>query len=95
MIIDYLCKHDALAAERLAKRFEYVERRLEDVRKQEVGPGGEIYDEKAVDELLNADEITAAELYFMEGREGRRWERKDEHFDTGSTELAREDRYDD
>lgn len=95
MILDSLRVYDAVAAEKLTKRFEYVEQRLVDVRQEEVGPAGEIYDEAALDELLKADEITAAELYFMAGREGRSWQRKVEHFDKGSTELAREDRYDD
>jgi hypothetical protein len=95
MILDSLRQRNAPAAEKLAFRFEYVEQRLQEVQRKEVDPAGEIYDEEALDELLDADEITAAELYFMEGREGRAWQRKVEHFDTGSTELAREDRYDD
>jgi hypothetical protein len=95
MILDSLRTRDAPAAKKLAFRFEFVEQRLTDVQLEAVGPGGEIYDEQALDELLEADEITAAELYFMEGREGRAWQRKVEHFDRGSTELARDDRYDD
>ncbi len=95
MVLDSLRKRDAKSAQKLALRFEFVGRRLQEVQRDEVGPGGEIYDEEALDELLEADEITAAELYFMEGREGRAWQRKIEHFDTGSTELAREDRYED
>lgn len=95
MILDSLRNRDALAAEKLAFRFEFVEQRLADVKLDVVAPGGEIYDEQALDELLEADEITAAELYFMEGREGRAWQRKVEHFDRGSTELARDDRYED
>ena len=95
MILDSLRSRDATAAEKLAFRFEHVEQQLSTVQRDKVGPGGEIYDEKALDELLEADEITAAELYFMEGREGRAWQRKIEHFDRGSTELAREDRYED
>lgn len=95
MICDSLRKHDAPAADKLATRFEYVEQRLEDVRLREVGPAGEIYDEEAIKELLKADEITAAELFFMEGREGRSWQRKTDHRDAGSTELTREDYYED
>ncbi|MFW9934269.1 MAG: hypothetical protein ACFFDU_01890 [Candidatus Thorarchaeota archaeon] len=95
MIIDSLRKHDAMAAEKLAIRFEYVERSLENIQRDTIGPAGEIYDEQALDELLEDDEITAAELYFMEGREGHVWQRKKEHVDTVSTELAEEDRYDD
>ena len=95
MICDSLRKHDAPAADKLMARFETVQQRLEDVRRKEVGPAGEIYDEQAVDELLKADEITAAELFFMEGREGRSWQRKSDHRDAGSTELTREDYYED
>jgi hypothetical protein len=95
MIIDSLRQRDAPTAKKLAMRFDYVEQRLEDTRREEVGPAGEIYDEQAIDELLKADEITAAELYFMEGREGRSWQRKSDHIDAGSTELAREDYYED
>ena len=95
MILDFLRPHDAPAAKLLAQRFEYLAKRLEEVQLEEPGPGDEIYDEAALDELLEADEITAAELYFMEGREGRAWQRRVAHFDSGSTELAREDRYDD
>lgn len=95
MILDSLRTHDAIAAEKLAFRFEHVEQRLAEIQLETVGPAGEIYDEEALNELLEADEITAAELYFMEGRKGRAWQRKVDHFDTGSTELAREDRYDD
>jgi hypothetical protein len=95
MIVDSLRKRDAPAAEKRAFRFEFIEQRLAEVQIEVVEPGGEIYDEKALDELLEADEITAAELYFMEGREGRAWQCKVEHFDRGSTELAQDDRYED
>jgi hypothetical protein len=95
MILDFLRPCDAPTAKLLAQRFEYLAQQLETVQLKETGPGGEIYDETALDELLKADEITAAELYFMEGREGRAWQRSTAHFDSGSTELAREDRYDD
>ena len=95
MILDSLRLRDDHAAERLAKRFEYLNNLLTEVRTQEVGPGGEIYDELASDELLKLDEITAAELYFMEGREGRSWQRKKKHYDTTSTETASEEYYDD
>jgi hypothetical protein len=95
MILDSLRTRDATAAKKLRQRFEFVQERLTSVQREEVGPGDEIYDEEALDELLEGDEITAAELYFMEGREGRAWQRKIDHFDTGSTELARDDRYED
>ncbi len=95
MILDSLRKRDSTAAEKLSFRFKFVEHCLATVQRETVGPAGEIYDEEALDELLEADEITAAELYFMEGREGRAWLRKVEHFDSVSTELARDDRYED
>ncbi len=95
MICDSLRKHDAPAADKLAARFEYVQQRLEDARREEVEPAGEIYDEEKIEELLKADEITAAELFFMEGREGRSWQRKTDHRDAGATELSREEYYED
>lgn len=95
MICDHLRKYDAIAAAKLEKRFTQLEQSLEASRLEEVGPAGEIYDEEAVNELLKADEITAAELFFMEGREGRSWQRKHAHRDSLSTELARDDRYED
>ncbi|MFW9831539.1 MAG: hypothetical protein ACFFD8_07165 [Candidatus Thorarchaeota archaeon] len=95
MLLDQLRKHDVSIADKLSKRFEFCFERLEEIRLDEVGPAGEIYDDQALDDLLEADEITAAELFFMEGREGRAWQRKTEHRDTGSTELSREDYYED
>lgn len=95
IIIDSLRTHDAIAAEKLALRFEYVERSLANIQRETIEPASEIYDEQALDELLEDDEITAAELYFMEGRKGHVWQRKKEHIDTVSTKLAEEDRYDD
>lgn len=95
MICDSLRIHDAVAASKLEKRFAQLEQSLEASLLEEVGPAGEIYDEEAVNELLKADQITAAELFFMEGREGRSWQRKRAHRDSLSTELARDDRYED
>lgn len=95
MILDLLRSYDALTTEKLAQRFAHLERQFEQIRLEEAEPGGEIYDEAALIELLEADEITVAELFFMEGREGRAWKRRADHLDSGSTELAREDRYDD
>jgi len=94
MILKSLRKYDAKAAQKLALRFQYIEKQLEDVRRK-AERGDEIYDEQAVVELLNADEITAAELFFMEGRAGRSWQRKTDHRDAGSTELSREEYYED
>ncbi|MFX1319587.1 MAG: hypothetical protein ACFE9O_10675, partial [Promethearchaeota archaeon] len=95
MLLDSLRKRDAKAAKQLASRFEFVEQRLQDIPREKVEPGEEIYDEEALDELLEADEITAAELYFMEGYKGRAWQRKTDHIDTVSTELAEDDRFED
>jgi hypothetical protein len=95
MILDSLRKRDATAGKTLATRFNYVEQRLAEIRIEPDETTGEIYDEKALEELLEDDEITAAELYFMEGWEGRAWKRKTNHTDTGSTELAREEYYED
>jgi hypothetical protein len=94
MILKSLRKYDAKAAKKLALRFQYIEKQLEDVRRK-AERGDEIYDEQAVIELLKADEITAAELFFMEGRAGRSWQRKTDHRDAGSTELSREEYYED
>ena len=94
MILKSLRKYDAKAAQKLALRFQYIEKKLEDVRRK-AERGDEIYDEQAVIELLKADEITAAELFFMEGRAGRSWQRKTDHRDAGSTELSREEYYED
>lgn len=94
MILKSLRKYDAKAAQKLALRFQYIEKQLEDVRRK-TERGDEIYDEQAVIELLKADEITAAELFFMEGRAGRSWQRKTDHRDAGSTELSREEYYED
>jgi hypothetical protein len=94
MILKSLRKFDAKAAQKLALRFQYIEKQLEDVRRK-AERGDEIYDEQAVIELLKADEITAAELFFMEGRAGRSWQRKTDHRDAGSTELSREEYYED
>ncbi len=95
MVLKSLQKLDPNAARKLALRFEYAKQQLEDVRREEVEPGDEIYDEQAVEELLKADKITAAELFFMAGRAGRGWQRKTDHRDAGSTELAREEYYED
>ncbi len=68
---------------------------LDEARSSEISPAGEIYDEIASDELLESDEITAAEFYFMMGREGSSWQRKKKHYDTTSTETSSEEYYDD
>jgi hypothetical protein len=95
MILDSLRKQDDVAAEKLAKRFERAKYILNESRNSEISPGGEIYDDFASDKLLEDDEITAAELYFMEGREGRSWQLKKKHYDTTSTETSSEEYFDD
>jgi hypothetical protein len=95
MILDSLRKQDDIAAEKLAKRFERAKYILNESRNTEVSLGGEVYDELASDKLLEDDEITATELYFMEGREGRNWQRKKKHYDTKSTETSSEEYFDD
>jgi hypothetical protein len=95
MILDSLRKQNDLAAEKLAKRFERAKYILNESRSTKVSLGEEIYDELASDKLLEDDEITAAELYFMEGREGRNWQRKKKHYDTTSTETSSEEYFDD
>jgi aconitase A len=95
MILDSLRKRNEKAAAKLSDRFEQLKIILDEARGSEIGPAGEIYDETASDELLKSDEITAAEFYFMMGREGRSWQRKKKHYDTTSTETSSEEYYDD
>lgn len=95
MIVDSLQQLNAKAAKALTQRFAQIQRQLRERERKQVAPGGEIYDERAIDELLEADEITAAELFFMEGREGRSWRRKTSHRDTTSVELAGEEYFED
>jgi hypothetical protein len=53
---------------------------------------GDIYDDKQREEMLNEDEITAAENAFMQGREMTPKKRKrPTHKDTVSIELASEE----
>jgi hypothetical protein len=98
MILDSLRKRNEKASTKLSDRFEQLKIILEEAPDSEIGPAGEIYDETASDELLESDEITAAEFYFMMGREGRSWQRKKKHYDTTyttSTETPSEEYYDD
>ena len=95
MILDSLNIRNKKASKKLSDRFEELKIILDDARSSEVTPAGEIYDEIASDELLNSDEITAAEFYFMMGREGSSWQRKKKHYDTTSTETSSEEYYDD
>ncbi|MFX1518744.1 MAG: hypothetical protein ACFFCD_02320 [Promethearchaeota archaeon] len=95
MILDSLRKQDNLAVEKLTKRVERAKYIMNESLKSEVSSGGEIYDELASDKLLEDDEITAAELYFIEGRERCSWQHKKMHYDTKSTETTSEEYYDD
>ncbi|MFX1465226.1 MAG: hypothetical protein ACFFA5_01965 [Promethearchaeota archaeon] len=95
MILDNLKERNEKASVQLSDRFKQVKIILDDARSSEKGPAGEIYDEIALDELLESDEITAAEFYFMMGREGGSWQRKKKHYDTTSTETSSEEYYDD
>jgi len=95
MILDSLRKRNKKASSKLFDRFEQLKIILDEARGSEIGPAGEIYDETASDELLESDEITAAEFYFMMGREGSSWQRKKKHYDTASTETSSEEYYDD
>jgi hypothetical protein len=53
---------------------------------------GDIYDDKQREEMLNEDEITAAENAFMQGREMTPKKRKrPTHKDTVSVQLAEEE----
>ena len=96
MILDSLEQRDIDASKRLAHRFAQIKQYLS-VRSR--GPpastGEEIYGEESRDQLLDDDEITAAEAFFMEGREGHPWLRKRGHRDTRSIELAEGDYFDD
>lgn len=95
IIVDSLRKRDAKAADRLTSRFDQVRYVLTRKDDPKTDFRGEIYDEEAADKMLEDDEITAAELYFMEGWEGHSWRRKTNHHDSTSTAMSSEDRYDD
>lgn len=96
MMIDYIEARDADAAGRLAQRFTLVKQYLQArSREPTTSPGSEVYDEEARDQLLEDDEITAAEAFFMEGREGHPWQRKREHRDSRSVQLAEEEYFED
>ncbi len=96
MMVDSLKARDDAAAERLEQRFAYVEQRLQ-AREREAptSTGLEVYGEETRDSLLEDDEITAAEVFFMEGKEGHPWRRKRGHRDSRSVELAEEEYFDD
>ena len=66
-----------------------------DVEKQEETETEDIYDDEQREQMLDDDEITAAENAFMQGREmkpEKRKSKKTSHTDTVSVELA-EDEY--
>ncbi len=96
MMIDSLKEKDTAAAERLEQRFAQLEHWLQ-AREREAptSTGSEVYGEATRDSLLDDDEITAAELFFMEGREGHLWRRKRAHRDSRSVELAEGEYFED
>ena len=67
---------------------------IDDVEKQEETETEDIYDEEQREQMLEDDEITAAENAFMQGREIKPEKRKTKklsHEDSVSVELAEED----
>ncbi len=67
----------------------------DDAEQEKERETGDIYDDKQREEMLDEDEITAAENAFMQGREMTPEKRKrPTHKDTVSVELA-EDEYKD
>jgi hypothetical protein len=65
-----------------------------DVEKQEEIETEDIYDDEQREQMLDDDEITAAENAFMQGREMKPEKRKGKkitHTDTVSVELAEEE----
>jgi hypothetical protein len=68
---------------------------IEDVKRQDGIETEDIYDDEQREEMLDEDEITAAENAFMQGREMKIKKRKNRnitHNDTVSVKLA-EDEY--
>jgi hypothetical protein len=64
----------------------------DDVEKQEETETEDIYDDEQREQMLDEDEITAAENAFMQGRELKPEKRKSRaHKDTVSVELAEDD----
>jgi hypothetical protein len=66
----------------------------DDVEKQEETETEDIYDDEQREQMLDDDEITAAENAFMQGRElkpEKRKSKKTTHNDTVSVELAEDD----
>jgi hypothetical protein len=67
---------------------------IDDVEKQEETETEDIYDEEQREQMLEDDEITAAENAFMQGREIKPEKRKTKklsHDDSVSVELAEDD----
>ena len=75
------------------KKIKHID--TDDAEQEKERETGDIYDDKQRGEMLEADEITATENAFMQGREMTREKRKrPTHKDTVSVELA-EDEYKD
>ena len=67
---------------------------IDDVEKQEETETEDIYDEEQREQMLEDDEITAAENAFMQGREIKPEKRKTKklsHDDSVSVELTEDD----
>jgi hypothetical protein len=69
------------------KKTEHVD--TDDAEQEKEREDGDIYDDKQREEMLEEDEITAAENAFMQGREATSEKRKrPTHRDTVSVQLA-------
>jgi hypothetical protein len=95
MIVDSLAARNPSAGKRLAQLFSKTQRRI--ARQDQAGAASEedVYGEQNLRELLEDDEITAAELFFMEGRFGHRWKSGRSHRDSASVETSKEDYFED
>jgi len=94
--VDYFLVGDCLVKRK--RKMPHVD--TDEVERKEKQPDTmDIYNEKDRDEMLEEDEITAAEDAFMEGREMKVGKKKKdlmlEEKDTESVELAKEDYRDD
>ena len=79
----------------MSKKRKRIHVDTDDVEKQEETETEDIYDDEQREQMLDEDEITAAENAFMQGREMKPKKKKGEkitHTDTVSVELA-EDEY--
>jgi hypothetical protein len=76
------------------KKIEHID--TDDAEQEKEREDGDIYDDKQREEMLDEDEITAAENAFMQGREITPKKRKrPTHKDTVSVQLAENEYRDD